>query len=78
MGVSLRVGLFVSIFCFLKEKTKGFSLQSLTQNNFCDKNKSNDLCTQEVCVQKIDFYNKMKLYFKNRKVIDVQIHKKKC
>jgi hypothetical protein len=27
-----QVWLFASIFCFLKKKTKGFTLQSLTQN----------------------------------------------
>lgn len=31
-GRSPRVGLSVPIFCFLKKKTKGFPLQSLTQN----------------------------------------------
>jgi hypothetical protein len=38
-----------------KEKTKGFPLQSLTQNNFCDKNKLNDFPAQAVCVQKSSF-----------------------
>jgi hypothetical protein len=31
LGVTTRVGLSVTIFCFLKKKTKGFPLQSLTQ-----------------------------------------------
>jgi putative restriction endonuclease len=33
LGVTTRVGLYVSIFCFLKKKAKGFPLQSLTQKN---------------------------------------------
>lgn len=38
LGVTTRVGLSVAIFCFLKKKTKGFPLQSLTRKTYSKNN----------------------------------------